>query len=88
MAAFSIYLPALRAGAKEPDMPSEVRFAVVRRRLESCGFVLRRIKGSHHTFTKAGRPPVIIPVHHGKVKPVYVQEVERVWREEQGGGTP
>jgi predicted RNA binding protein YcfA (HicA-like mRNA interferase family) len=68
-------------------MPSEVRFAVVRRRLESCGFVLRRIKGSHHTFTKSGHAPVIIPVHHGKVKPVYVQEVERVCREE-GGTAP
>lgn len=61
-------------------MPSEERFAVVRKMLESCGWTLARIKGSHHTFTKKGERPVSIPVHQSKVKPVYVQEVKRICR--------
>lgn len=62
----------------EVDVPSEQRFAVVRKLLESHGWTLARVKGSHHTFTKAGERPVIIPVHHGRVKPVYVQEVNKI----------
>ncbi len=46
--------------------------------LESNGWTLKRVKGSHHTFTKPGERPVIIPVHHNKVKPVYVQEVKKI----------
>jgi predicted RNA binding protein YcfA (HicA-like mRNA interferase family) len=58
--------------------PSEERFAVVRKMLESSGWTLKRIKGSHHTFTKPGERPVIIPVHHNKVKPAYVREVKEI----------
>lgn len=63
-------------------MPSEVRFAVVRKMLETCGWTFKRVRGSHHTFTKRGQRPVVIPVHHNKVQPVYVHEVEKICREE------
>jgi predicted RNA binding protein YcfA (HicA-like mRNA interferase family) len=58
-------------------MPSEVRLAEVQRILEQHGFVLLRIKGSHHVFGKAGERPIIVPVHHGKVSYVYVRQVEK-----------
>ena len=59
-------------------MPSEERFAVVRKLLESNGWVLVRISSSHHIFKKAGAPDVSIPVHHGKVKPFYVRQVKKL----------
>lgn len=59
-------------------MPSEVRFAEVRKLLESHGSTLDRTKGSHHHFRKAGSPNFTIPVHHGKVKPRYVHQIEKV----------
>ncbi len=58
-------------------MPSEVRFAVVRRALEHHGWTLDRIKGSHHPFVKAGEKPIVIGVHGNKVKPWYIREIEK-----------
>jgi predicted RNA binding protein YcfA (HicA-like mRNA interferase family) len=46
--------------------------------LEYAGYRLVRICGSHHYFTKPGEEPFSIPVHHGKMKPYYVREVEKV----------
>jgi predicted RNA binding protein YcfA (HicA-like mRNA interferase family) len=63
-------------------MPSEVRFAVVRRQLEAAGYQLARIHSSHHIFTKTGKSPVSIPVHRGKVTPFYVRQVEKIVAEE------
>jgi predicted RNA binding protein YcfA (HicA-like mRNA interferase family) len=59
-------------------MPSEVRFGEVRKLLESKGYVLHRITGSHHIFVKAGAAPVSVPVHHGKVKPNYVRKIQKI----------
>ena len=59
-------------------MAGEVRFAVVQKMLERAGYRLVRVHGSHHYFTKPGAEPFSIPVHHGKVKPYYVCQVERV----------
>ncbi len=59
-------------------MASPVRFSDVKRMLESRGYVLSRVAGSHHVFTKAGAQPVTVPVHHGKVKPVYVRQIEKI----------
>jgi len=59
-------------------MASEVRFAEVERMLKQAGYRLARIHGSHHYFVKPGELPVSIPVHHGKVKPYYVRQVEKV----------
>lgn len=65
-------------------MPSEVRFAVVRKLLEDGGWTLVRINGSHHYFTKAGSTPLSIPVHGNKVKPVYVKQIRKQIEEDQG----
>lgn len=59
-------------------MPSEVRFAVVRKLLESHGYTLARISGSHHVFTKPGAETVSIPVHGGKVKPFYLKAIRKL----------
>ncbi len=59
-------------------MPSEERFAVVRRMLERNGWKLVRINGSHHIFEKPGQGHFSVPVHHGKVKPFYVREAKRL----------
>jgi predicted RNA binding protein YcfA (HicA-like mRNA interferase family) len=59
-------------------MPSEVRFAVLRRLLERGGWKLVRVSGSHHVFKKAGAPDVVLPVHGGKVKPYYARQVEKL----------
>jgi predicted RNA binding protein YcfA (HicA-like mRNA interferase family) len=63
-------------------MASEKRFAEVRRMLERAGYVQARVHGSHHIFVKPGAGGVSIPVHKGKVKPVYVRQVERIIRKE------
>ena len=34
--------------------------------LERKGWVLARIKGSHHRYEKAGHTPVVVPVHGNK----------------------
>lgn len=57
-------------------MPSEERFAVVRRLLEKAGWRLDRVSGSHHVFTKPNGPTVSIPVHRGRVKPHYVRQIK------------
>jgi predicted RNA binding protein YcfA (HicA-like mRNA interferase family) len=31
------------------------------RQLEAAGWVLDRVRGSHHVFIKPGRPPVVVP---------------------------
>ena len=61
-------------------MASEKRFAEVEAMLESAGYELARVNGSHHVFTKEGEQPVSIPVHRGKVKPYYVRQVEKICR--------
>ena len=59
-------------------MASEERFGEVKKLLERNGWTLLRIKGSHHTFGKSGYRNIIIPVHHGKVKPFYVKEIRKI----------
>ena len=59
-------------------MASELPFRIVRRILESHGWTLQRISGSHHIFAKEGEPRLInLPVHAGKVKPGYVARIKR-----------
>ena len=58
-------------------MPSPVRFAVVRRLLESKGYRLARLTGSHHVFVKTGMPHVNIPVHQNQVKHVYYRQAQK-----------
>jgi predicted RNA binding protein YcfA (HicA-like mRNA interferase family) len=65
-------------------MASEVRFPTLRPRLESAGWKLKRISGSHHVFVKPGKLPISIPVHKNKVKAVYARKVEQILEEEKG----
>jgi predicted RNA binding protein YcfA (HicA-like mRNA interferase family) len=58
-------------------MPGEVAFRDVRRKLEEHGWTLDWISGSHHVFRKEGEQPISIPVHKGRVQPVYVGKVEK-----------
>lgn len=59
-------------------MATPESFTKVRRLLESQGWTLARISGSHHIFTKPGELPISIPVHRGKVKTVYVRKIEKI----------
>lgn len=59
-------------------VPSEKRFSQVRKMLESKGYELARISGSHHVSLKPGELPVSIPVHKGKVKPYYVRQIQKL----------
>ena len=59
-------------------MASEQRFAVVQKMLKDAGWRLDRISGSHHIFVKSGSTAIVIPVHHGKVKPAYVRQIQKI----------
>lgn len=65
-------------------MASDVRFAVVRSLLESRGWMLVRIRGSHHVFEKPASPLIVVPVHRGKVKHGYLRRIEKIISEEGG----
>ena len=65
-------------------MPSETPFRDVEKLLNQTGYVLARVNGSHHIFTKAGRQPLSIPVHRRKFKPSYVRQIEKLRDEETG----
>jgi predicted RNA binding protein YcfA (HicA-like mRNA interferase family) len=59
-------------------MASQSRFGDVKKMLVKAGYRLARVHGSHHIFTKPGEPLLSIPVHHGKVKPFYVRQIEKI----------
>lgn len=60
------------------QMPSEHPFRDIRKILESYGWTLHRINGSHHVFNKQGEEfHISLPVHHGKVKPGYIKKLEK-----------
>jgi predicted RNA binding protein YcfA (HicA-like mRNA interferase family) len=59
-------------------MPSEVRFAEIRRLLEKYGWRLARTRGSHHTFEKPGFSILVVPVHGGMVMPIYVRKIQKI----------
>lgn len=46
--------------------------------LEAKGFHLDRVRGSHDVFEKPGAAPMIVPVHHGKVKYVYFRKIQKL----------
>jgi predicted RNA binding protein YcfA (HicA-like mRNA interferase family) len=56
-------------------------FRKVKKRLESNGWHLSRIRGSHHVFKHERLPTVSIPVHRNQVKAFYVEEIEKIIRE-------
>jgi predicted RNA binding protein YcfA (HicA-like mRNA interferase family) len=59
-------------------MASDVRFPEARRMLEARGYLLHRVTGSHHVFKKPGVGSFVVPVHHGKVKAVYVKQIQKL----------
>lgn len=64
--------------------PKNATFSDIRNLLEQEGFVLDRITGSHHIFTK-DEITFVIPVHNNKVKTIYVKRVIELI--EQAGNT-
>jgi predicted RNA binding protein YcfA (HicA-like mRNA interferase family) len=70
-------------------MPSPIRFAELRKELERAGYRLVRISGSHHIFEKAGDPHlIVVPVHQGKVKPVYGRKIHKIIGGDQAPKAP
>jgi len=68
-------------------MPGDERFAVVRSLLESHGWTLVRIRGSHHIFEKTGETTLVIPVHRNRVKVAYVKLAKkRIFKAGESGG--
>jgi predicted RNA binding protein YcfA (HicA-like mRNA interferase family) len=72
-------------GHREPDLARRSwSLAILRRRgfangwgvrfdmLEQEGFVLDRVTGSHHVFTK-DETTFVVPVHNNQVKTIYVK---------------
>ena len=53
-----------------------LRFSELQRLTEAAGFVLKRIRGSHHVYTRQGVPEIIDLQPHGKAaKPYQVRQV-------------
>jgi predicted RNA binding protein YcfA (HicA-like mRNA interferase family) len=62
----------------EVIVPNDIRFADIRRLLESHGWSLVRIRGSHHIFSKPGAGSTSVPVHGGKVKHAYYRKIKKL----------
>jgi predicted RNA binding protein YcfA (HicA-like mRNA interferase family) len=62
----------------EVTVANDIRFADVRRLLESHGWYLNRIRGSHHIFSKPGNGSTSVPVHGGKVKHAYYRKIKKL----------
>ena len=54
------------------NKPREMRFEEVKKVLLYEGWALDKIKGSHHIFIKDDLT-LVIPMHHGLVKGVYIK---------------
>ena len=57
---------------------AQLRYAEVLRLVESYGWVLIRIRGSHHVFRLPDGTIFVVPVHRGKVKYAYVREIKKL----------
>jgi len=66
-------------------MRNETPLRMVRALLAKHGWILSRIRGSHHVFTKEGETPISIPVHRNKVKAAYVRKIEKIIGAADGG---
>jgi len=67
-------------------MPSPVPFRMIRKLLESNGWTLERIAGSHHIFSGPDRPLISVPVHNNSVKAVYERKVRQAIKAIDRGG--
>jgi predicted RNA binding protein YcfA (HicA-like mRNA interferase family) len=59
-------------------MPSDVSFSAIRRLVRRHGWVLVRIRGSHHVFRLPDGRIYVVPVHRNKVKYAYLREIEKL----------
>lgn len=66
-------------------MSDTVPFRDLRRLLESRGWELTRINGSHHIFRGPGGSVLSIPVHKGQVKRVYRRKIEKALEQSSDG---
>lgn len=66
------------------NMSTDLRFAELRKVLESYGYVMYapRSGSSHYTFRKPGCMPITIPKHE-PIKRIYVEMVRRVIESEE-----
>jgi predicted RNA binding protein YcfA (HicA-like mRNA interferase family) len=64
--------------------PNAVRFEDVRQLLEAYGWMLDRVRGSHHIFAR-GRETLVVPHRRPHVLPVYVRRVLAATREADDG---
>ena len=64
---------------KIKSLSKEVRFAELKKILESYGYTMYSPKGgsSHYTFRKPGKSPITIPKHE-PIKTVYVKMVKEI----------
>lgn len=61
------------------NLSKDLRFAELRKVLESCGYEMHAPRGgsSHYTFRKQGCRPITIPKHE-PIKKIYVEMVRRI----------
>ena len=58
------------------NAPTNVRFEILERLLKESGFVLKSVKGSHHSFSN-GKILITLP-YHKPMKAYYVEAVLKV----------
>ena len=59
-------------------MPSDMSFSEIRRLVARHGWVLVRIRGSHHVFKLPDGRIYVVPVHRGKVRYIYAREIKKI----------
>jgi predicted RNA binding protein YcfA (HicA-like mRNA interferase family) len=62
-------------------MPSDVSFSAIRKLVEQHGWILVRIRGSHHIFRLPDGRIYVVPVHRNKVKYAYLREIQKLLNE-------
>ncbi len=55
--------------------PTEMNIHKIKIILSNLGFELKSIRGSHYKFFHQQAGTIIIPVHNGKVKRCYLQDI-------------
>lgn len=66
------------------NLSKDIRFAELRKILESYGYVMNAPKSgsSHYTFRKRGCQPITIPKHE-PIKKIYVEMVRQIVESEE-----
>lgn len=58
-------------------LPTEMRGDEIIHILEYFGFRLISVRGSHHQFARRNHSKLTIPIHHNRVKKVYLRIIKR-----------